>query len=54
MARARTPACRARAPSTSHGFYGDYQVSVKESGRELTGTFTFTAQSPQPIEVKLN
>lgn len=37
-----------------HGFYGDYQVSVKEPGRELTGTFTFNTQSAQPIEVKLN
>jgi GH35 family endo-1,4-beta-xylanase len=37
-----------------HGFYGDYQVSVKEPGRELSGTFTFTTQSAQPIEVKLN
>jgi len=37
-----------------HGFYGDYQVSVKDHGRELTGTFTFNSQSAQPIEVKLN
>ena len=37
-----------------HGFYGDYKVSVKEDGRELTGTFTFNAQSAQLIEVKLN
>jgi GH35 family endo-1,4-beta-xylanase len=37
-----------------HGFYGDYQVSVSEAGRELTGTFTFNPPSPQPIEVKLN
>jgi hypothetical protein len=37
-----------------HGFYGDYKVSVKERGRELTGTFTFNPKTAQPLEVKLN
>jgi GH35 family endo-1,4-beta-xylanase len=37
-----------------HGFYGDYKVSVKEHGRELTGTFTFNTKTAQPVEVKLN
>ena len=37
-----------------HGFYGDYKVSVKEHGRELTGTFTFNPKTAQPVEVKLD
>jgi hypothetical protein len=37
-----------------HGFYGDYKVTVKKHGRELTGAFTFNAKTAQPIEVKLN
>ena len=37
-----------------HGFYGDYKISVKEHGRELTGTFTFNRETRQPVEVKLN
>ena len=37
-----------------HGFYGDYKVSVKEHGRELTGTFTFNPQTTQPVDVKLS
>jgi len=36
-----------------HGFYGEYRVSTKEHGRQVAGTFTFEAQTPQPIEVKL-
>jgi endo-1,4-beta-xylanase len=36
-----------------HGFYGDYKVSTEERGRPIVGTFTFDAQTPQPIEVKL-
>ncbi len=37
-----------------HGFYGDYRVSVKEHGRELTGTFAFNPQTTQPVDVKLD
>jgi GH35 family endo-1,4-beta-xylanase len=37
-----------------HGFYGDYKVSAKERGRELTGTFSFTTKTAQPVDVKLN
>jgi GH35 family endo-1,4-beta-xylanase len=37
-----------------HGFYGDYKVNVKEHGRELNGTFTFSTKTAQPVEVKLN
>jgi endo-1,4-beta-xylanase len=37
-----------------HGFYGDYKVNVQDHGREYTGTFTFTAKSTRPVEVKLN
>lgn len=36
-----------------HGFYGDYKVSLTEHGRELSGTFTFSPKTAQPIEVKL-
>ena len=36
-----------------HGFYGEYKVSTEEHGRQIVGTFTFDAQTPQPIEVKL-
>lgn len=42
-----------RGAAQFHGFYGDYKVSVKEHGRELTGTFTFNRATPQPVEVKL-
>jgi GH35 family endo-1,4-beta-xylanase len=37
-----------------HGFYGDYKATVKLDGQELTGTFTFTADTTQSIEVRLN
>jgi len=37
-----------------HGFYGDYKVTVRDRGRELTGTFSFDSRTAQPIEVKLN
>jgi len=37
-----------------HGFYGDYKVSVKEHGKEFTGTFTLNPKTAQPLEVKLN
>ena len=37
-----------------HGFYGDYKVSAKEHGRELTGTFSFDTKTTQAVEVKLN
>jgi hypothetical protein len=33
---------------------GEYKVSAKEHGREIIGTFTFDAKTPQPMEVRLN
>jgi len=47
---------RVSRPGTAqfHGFYGDNKVSVKEHGRELTGTFTFNPKTAQVIEIKLN
>ena len=37
-----------------HGFYGGYKVTAEDHGREIVGTFTFDAKSPQPVEVRLN
>jgi GH35 family endo-1,4-beta-xylanase len=36
-----------------HGFFGEYRVTAEEGGREINGTFTFDARTPQPIEVRL-
>jgi GH35 family endo-1,4-beta-xylanase len=36
------------------GFYGQYQVTARDRGRELTGTFTFDEQMQKPVEVRLS
>jgi GH35 family endo-1,4-beta-xylanase len=50
----RTEARVSRRGGTQfHGFFGDYRVTAVEGGRELNGTFTFDARTPQPTEVRL-
>jgi hypothetical protein len=36
-----------------HGFYGEYRVTAEENGHEIVGIFAFDAETPQPMEVRL-